>query len=72
MVTVLNSFQYRDSSATKALSHKGYNIILLMPPTWKDGIVEQWNNGQNQIASLLGLWVLGSILTIFHGCFNGS
>jgi len=25
-----------------------------MPPTWNDGILEQWNNGQKRITSVFG------------------
>ncbi len=35
-----------------------------MPPTWNDGMLEQWNNGQKRITS-----VFGSRLSI-HGLFT--
>jgi hypothetical protein len=43
--------------------------ISICATAWKDGKVEQWNNGQNRITFVSGSRVLGSILTIYPWMF---
>jgi len=42
-----------------------FNDTGFMPPTWNDGMLESWNNGQKRITSVFGsrllvrLWRIG-------------
>jgi len=40
-----------------------------MPPTWNDGMLESWNNGQKRITSVFGSRLLGSIFTFLPSMF---
>jgi hypothetical protein len=34
-----------------------------MPPTWNDGMLELWNNGQKRLTSVFGSRLLGLIFS---------
>jgi hypothetical protein len=35
-----------------------------MPPTWNDGMLESWNNGQKRLTSVFGSRLLGSLFDV--------
>ena len=37
-----------------------------MPPTWNDGMLESWNNGQKRITSLFGSRLFRSMICLSH------
>ena len=53
-------------------NHAAFNDTGFVPPTWNDGMLESWNNGQKRITSVFGSRFLVRLRRIginFH-CFS--